>query len=154
MCGGAWGPGARSRPIGHNGHVTEQERPTELSNLRVLSVATGMTVTVILWGVLVFAAIDFGRDARDGAAVNWLYLLVAALGAVGCMFLAIMLGARLQTMMRAAQRSSTRPLPIPLDELPPMPARPGEVSYPDGTGPVEPPSRVRNPNAGKRAARR
>ncbi len=96
----------------------------QLSNWRTLVAATAVTVTVVAWGVLVFAAIDFGRDARDGSNADWLYLVLATLGAVACMFGAIVMAARLQAMMRVAQSSSagssTRPLAQPLEPLPPV----------------------------------
>ena len=53
-----------------------------LSNLRALGTATGMTLTVIAWGVLVFAAIDFGRTAREGSGRDWILLVAAAVGAI------------------------------------------------------------------------
>ena len=51
-----------------------------------------MTGTVIAWGLLVFAAIDFGGKARDGEPGNWWFLALATVGAMACMFLAILLG--------------------------------------------------------------
>lgn len=78
--------------------------------------AAGVTVTVVAWGVLVFSAIDFGRTAREGTGRDWVFLLLATLGAVACMFLAIVLASRMQLMMRSAQRSSTRPLPYELQQ--------------------------------------
>lgn len=88
--------------------------------MRVLSMAAAVTVTVVAWGVLVFSAIDFGRTARDGDASDWLFLVLATIGAVGCMFLAIVMASKLQVLMRAQQRSSTRPLPQALADLPPL----------------------------------
>ena len=91
-------------------------RPSELSSARVLGAATIVTVTVVAWGVLVFTAIDFGRSARDGTTMDWVWLAVATLGAVVCMFGAIVMAARLHAMMRV-----TRPLPRTRDELPLVP---------------------------------
>ena len=50
---------------------------------------------VVAWGYLVYAAIDFGGEARDGRDEAWLYLAVAAVGAAACLFIALMLIARL-----------------------------------------------------------
>lgn len=43
------------------------------------------------WGFLVWAAIDFGRTARGGDSQAWLFLGIASLGAVVCLFLSLML---------------------------------------------------------------
>jgi hypothetical protein len=59
-----------------------------------------VTCTVIAWGLLVFAAIDFGGKARDGEPGNWWFLALATVGAMACMFLAILLGSRLQSELR------------------------------------------------------
>ncbi len=67
-----------------------------------------MTCTVIAWGLLVFAAIDFGGKARDGEPGNWWFLALATIGAMACMFLAILLASRLQSEMRG-QGPPTRP---------------------------------------------
>lgn len=74
---------------------------------RVLLLSAGTTCTVVAWGLLVFAAINFGRQARDGASANWGFLATATVGAAACMFLAIVLASRLQgEMMRGSGRSS------------------------------------------------
>lgn len=57
--------------------------------------AVATTALVIAWGYLVWAAIDFGADARDGDARAWGFLGVAALGAAACLFAGLMLLARL-----------------------------------------------------------
>jgi hypothetical protein len=77
-----------------------------ISPARVLALAAGVTATVIAWGVLVFAAIEFGRTARDGQSGNWIFLGLATLGAVACMFLAIVLASRMQTLLSS---DPTRP---------------------------------------------
>jgi hypothetical protein len=55
--------------------------------------AAGVTFCVIAWGYLVSAAIDFGSQARSGESVAWVYLAVACLGAVCCLFAGLMMGA-------------------------------------------------------------
>ena len=54
-----------------------------------------MTLAVVAWGYLVYAAIDFGAMARDGNPDAWWFLAVAALGAMACLFVGLMLIARL-----------------------------------------------------------
>lgn len=54
---------------------------------------------VIAWGYLVYMAIDFGSTARNGSAGGWLLLILAAVGAAACLFIGLMLLARLGTAM-------------------------------------------------------
>jgi len=60
-----------------------------------LAYAAGITVAAIAWGYLVYLAIDFGTAARGGQASGWALLGLAAVGAMACLFTALMLGARL-----------------------------------------------------------
>lgn len=61
----------------------------------LLVLALGITLCVVAWGYLVYAAIDFGSAARhEGESSAWAYLAVAAVGAVACLFLGLMLVAR------------------------------------------------------------
>lgn len=57
--------------------------------------ALGVTLAVVAWGYLVFAAIDFGTSARGGDSAAWGFLALAAVGAVACLFVGLMLLARL-----------------------------------------------------------
>lgn len=50
---------------------------------------------MVAWGYLVYAAIDFGTTAREGDTDAWRWLGVAAGGAVACLFVGLMLVARL-----------------------------------------------------------
>jgi uncharacterized BrkB/YihY/UPF0761 family membrane protein len=61
----------------------------------LLLLAVAITLCVLAWGYLVYAAIDFGSTARHGDDdAAWGYLAVAAIGAVACLFLGFMLVAR------------------------------------------------------------
>jgi hypothetical protein len=55
----------------------------------------GITASVIAWGFLVYAAIEFGVTARTGQASAWLFMGLAALGAMACLFFGLMLGSLL-----------------------------------------------------------
>ena len=70
--------------------------------------SAGVTGTIVAWGLLVFSAIDFGSKARSGDSGNWWFLALATLGAVACMFLAILLASRLQGELRG-QGPAPRP---------------------------------------------
>ncbi len=61
----------------------------------IAAYAAAITGAVIAWGYLVFAAIDFGVSARGGNATAWWLLGLASVGAMACMFVALMLVARL-----------------------------------------------------------
>lgn len=61
----------------------------------LLGLALGVTLAVVAWGYLVYAAIDFGSAARDGDSGAWMFLGIASLGAVACLFVGLMLLARL-----------------------------------------------------------
>jgi len=78
------------------------------NTFRAALLSAGVTGTVVAWGLLVFAAIDFGGKARDGEPGNWWFLALATFGAMACMFLAILLAVRLQAEMRG-QGPATRP---------------------------------------------
>lgn len=110
-----------------------------LSHGRVLALAVGVTATVIAWGVLVFAAIDFGRSARDGQSGDWSFLLLATVGAVACMFLAIVLASKMQTLM---QGDPTRPHSQLPEQPGPQLGQQSSLPRPKGA-----------PTGGKRAAR-
>ncbi len=72
----------------------------------MLAYAGGITLCVIAWGYLVYMAIDFGGSARTGNAAAWLLLVLAALGAAACLFIGLMLIARLGNAMGLSGPSS------------------------------------------------
>jgi hypothetical protein len=61
----------------------------------VLGYAAAITGAVVAWGFLVFAAINFGVNALNGQTAGWAFLALASLGAVACLFVGLMLLARL-----------------------------------------------------------
>ena len=61
----------------------------------LLVLALGITLAVVAWGYLVYAAIDFGSTARGGDSQAWWFLAIASVGAVACLFFGLMLVARL-----------------------------------------------------------
>ena len=70
--------------------------------------ALGITLTLIAWGFLVWAAIDFGADARGGETLAWVFLALATLGATACLFVTLILGSKLATTLRG--EAATRPV--------------------------------------------
>ena len=69
--------------------------------------ALATTIAVIAWGYLVYAAIDFGSDARAGDARAWGFLALAAVGAAACLFAALLLGARMMKALGASGQART-----------------------------------------------
>jgi hypothetical protein len=71
---------------------------------------------VVAWGYLVYAAIDFGASARGGDSQAWLFLGLASLGAVACLFIGLMLIARVLRMLgmtRSDAGDTAEPPPPP-----------------------------------------
>lgn len=84
-------------------------------NRSALVIGVGITLCVIAWGYLVYAAIDFGTAARGGAGSSaWGFMALAGLGAIACLFVGLLLVSRL---MRALGVTSPPPSP----DQPPRP---------------------------------
>ncbi len=76
----------------------------------LLVLALGITLCVVAWGYLVYAAIDFGSAARhDGDTQAWWFLGIAAVGAVACLFLGFMLVARLSRALGLTATPEPKP---------------------------------------------
>ncbi|CAI9416251.1 hypothetical protein [Nocardioides sp. T2.26MG-1] len=69
-------------------------RPHRRFQPALLLLALGITACIVAWGYLVYAAIDFGSTARDGDTEAWWFLALASAGAVACLFVGLMLVAR------------------------------------------------------------
>jgi hypothetical protein len=96
--------GGRPWGIGHNvpvategRHAGARKAPRKRPTLqpRVLLLAAAVTAAVVAWGYLVYLAVDFGTTARNGEGRGWWFLGVASAGAVLCLFLGLVLVARL-----------------------------------------------------------
>jgi hypothetical protein len=103
----------------------------------LLLFAVGITFALVAWGYLVIAAIDFGASARhDDASNAWAFLGVASLGAMACLFLALMLAARFSRALGLTHAPEPR--------APRAPAAPAGPAAPKGG---------KRSAGGKRAAR-
>jgi hypothetical protein len=113
----------------------------------------GVTLAVVAWGYLVYAAIDFGAQARGGTTRAWWFLGLAAVGAVACLFVGLML---VVWLLRALGISSG---PVSKQPAPdPEPAIDQVADQVVGPQPIPEPKTLRAPRAssasgGKRAAR-
>ena len=91
-------------------------RPKRGFRPALVGIALGITLSVVAWGYLVYAAIDFGGQAREGDSDAWWFLAIAAVGAAACLFVGLMLVARLS---RALGITETPPPKAPRPPKPP-----------------------------------
>jgi hypothetical protein len=104
----------RARAIGQNVRVAHRGKrvgPKRRTSFRptALLLAIGITLGVGAWGYLVKAAIDFGIQARNGTPGAWTYLALACVGAVACLFIGLMLVARLLRALGITSGPESRP---------------------------------------------
>lgn len=86
--------------LGHTGAV-DSSRPVDRPRpWPALGLGLAAALTLAAWVGLVYAAIRFGHDARSGEPVAWVYLGLAALGAVACLVLTLVLGVRIAALLR------------------------------------------------------
>lgn len=88
-----------------------QPRPL---NKAALLLGAATTLLVVAWGYLVYAAIDFGTAARGGNSSAWTFMALACAGAIACLFVGLLLVARMMRVM-----GITSPPPAP--DAPPRP---------------------------------
>ncbi|WP_232676177.1 hypothetical protein [Nocardioides sp. R-C-SC26] len=98
-----------------------EKAPSSTALRSLLPLALAGTAALVAWGFLVYSAIDFGVAARDGKGAAWLFLVLAGLGAVACLFLALLLLSRI-----------TRALGITSAPPPRQPKPPREPRQPGG----------------------
>ena len=98
-----------ARTAGKRAGSRRGARPPRRARPAVLGYAVGITLAVVAWGYLVWAAIDFGSTARGGDGRAWWFLALAALGAVACLFVGLMLLARLARVLGAAAGPTPSP---------------------------------------------
>ena len=68
---------------------------------RTVRAALGIVATLAAWAILVYYAIQLGSQVRSGDSGAWALLAVAAAGAACCLFLCLLLSARLLDEVRA-----------------------------------------------------
>jgi hypothetical protein len=88
---------------------------------KILLLALGVTATLVAWGVLVYAAIDFGQEARSGEPTAWVLLALTTLGAAACLFVTLILGARILPLVQGGGQTTKPPT---VAAPPARPARP------------------------------
>lgn len=75
----------------------------------LLALALGVTLAVGAWGYLVYAAIDFGASARDGDPKAWWFLGLASVGAIACLFIGLILLARITRALGLTKPPAPKP---------------------------------------------
>jgi hypothetical protein len=94
-------------------------RPPRRLRPDIALLALGTTLAAVGWGYLVYAAVDFGSNARGGDSQAWGFLALAAVGAAACLFVALLLIARILRALGAPPK-------------PPEPPEPPKPSGPSG----------------------
>ena len=84
----------------HSGERAAPEPAAPPVRRRLLVLALGITATLVAWGFLVWAAIDFGAEARGGEAPAWFFLALATIGATACLFVTLILGNKVLATLR------------------------------------------------------
>jgi hypothetical protein len=103
-------PGRHAGPARLDDKAAIQSRPRP-SVVPLILLALGITAAVVAWGYLVYLAIDFGTSARDGDSKGWWLLALSTVGAIACLFVAMMLGARLFARFKATAEPPRPPRP-------------------------------------------
>ena len=109
-------------PVGkHTGERAAEVRSddTGLPWRTILLLALGVTATLVAWGVLVYAAIDFGKEARSGEPAAWVLLALTTLGAAACLFVTLILGARILPLFQGGGQTEAPPPPSTSPGRPP-----------------------------------
>jgi hypothetical protein len=104
------------RPVGK--HTIERtadakREPVGPPRRTILLLALGVTATLVAWGVLVFAAIDFGREARSGEPAAWALLVLGTIGAAACLFVTLLLGSRILAVLQGREQAPPPPVRPP-----------------------------------------
>ena len=81
-------------------HEGARAEPVPLPRRRLFTLALGITATLVAWGFLVWAAIGFGRQARDGQTPAWAFLALATIGATACLLVTLILGTKVLAVLR------------------------------------------------------
>lgn len=107
-------PVARDKaPAGKRAGARRGPKKKARPNRGALLLALAITVLVVAWGYLVKTAIDFGSAARGGEEAAWVYLGLACAGAAACLFIGLILVARLLRRLGITSGDSVTPVETP-----------------------------------------
>jgi fatty acid desaturase len=85
------------------GTTGSAEAPPRRPLRRILVLVLCVALALVAWALLVYAAIDFGREARSGEATAWVFLTLATIAGAACLLVTLLLGARALTLLRGGE---------------------------------------------------
>lgn len=88
-------PGTTERRTVNEGRRRAARRRRPVRRPLLVGLGLGAVACGVAWFFLVRAAIDFGRLARDGESLAWVFTVAATAGATACLLLMFILVARL-----------------------------------------------------------
>ena len=84
--------GSEGTPVGTpRGGARRAAKPKRSLQPKLVALGLASLAALVAWGLLVWVAVDSGRSARGGDSGKWVYLAVASVGAVACLFLCLWL---------------------------------------------------------------
>lgn len=83
-------------------------RPRRTVDRQAVTSGAAALAAALAWVVLVYAGIRFGQSARGGDSTGWIFMAIASLGAVACLFLALVLGSRTARLLGFATQKPVR----------------------------------------------
>jgi hypothetical protein len=96
-------------PAGKRAGARRGPRKRRSVNRGALGLALAITVLVVAWGYLVKTAVDFGSAARGGEGSGWGFLALACAGAAACLFVGLILVAKLLRKLGITSGGSEEP---------------------------------------------
>jgi hypothetical protein len=96
-------------PAGKRAGARRGPRKRASVNRGALGLALAITVLVVAWGYLVKTAVDFGSAARGGEGSGWGFLALACAGAAACLFVGLILVAKLLRKLGITSGASEEP---------------------------------------------
>ncbi|RYP86873.1 hypothetical protein EKO23_07825 [Nocardioides guangzhouensis] len=100
-------------PVGKRAGARRGPRKKASLDRGALGLALAITALVVAWGYLVKTAVDFGSAARGGESGAWGFLALACAGAAACLFVGLILIARLLRKLGITSGGSTTPADEP-----------------------------------------
>ncbi|GAB3655762.1 hypothetical protein GCM10027596_09150 [Nocardioides korecus] len=82
-----------------------------LPRRRLLTLATGTALAVVVWVLLVVAAVRLVGAASDRGVGGWLLVVLVSAGAAAALFVGLLLGVRLVAVVRRREPAPAPPRP-------------------------------------------
>ena len=111
--------GTEQNSRGRHGGTRRGPKQSKPPRRGALGLALAITALVVAWGYLVKTDVDFGTAARGGESAAWGFLAIACVGAAACLFIGLILVARLLRALGITSDDASAPPSEPAD--PPRP---------------------------------